>query len=137
LESISVNGEPIEPEIDRGYAAITRTWEPGDRIEFGIPMEIQRITADERIEENRGKVSLRYGPLIYNVESIDQDIEKSLGSGPLTTEWDEDLLEGIVTIKGTWSDGSPFLAIPNYARMNRAGTEDPEQQVSSIVWINQ
>ena len=137
LESLAVNGEPLGTETNLGYAAITRAWEPGDRIEFRIPMEIQRITADERIEENRGRVALRYGPLIYNVESIDQDIEKSLGSGPLTLEWDEDLLEGIMTIKGNWEDGTPFLAIPNYARMNRTDPAEPEQEVRSMVWIRQ
>ncbi len=137
LESLAVNGEPIEIETKKGYAAITRSWEPGDRIEFRLPMRIQRITADERIIENQGKVALRYGPLIYNVESIDQDIEKSLGTSPLTLEWDEDMLEGIMTIKGSWDDGTPFLAIPNYARMNRLNSADPEQEVSSAIWIRQ
>jgi DUF1680 family protein len=137
LESLAVNGETIEIETKKGYAAITRSWEPGDRIEFRLPMRIQRITADERIIENQGKVALRYGPLIYNVESIDQDIEKSLGTSPLTLEWDEDMLEGIMTIKGSWDDGTPFLAIPNYARMNRLNSADPEQEVSSAIWIRQ
>jgi DUF1680 family protein len=137
LEFLAVNGETIEIETKKGYAAITRSWEPGDRIEFRLPMRIQRITADERIIENQGKVALRYGPLIYNVESIDQDIEKSLGTSPLTLEWDEDMLEGIMTIKGSWDDGTPFLAIPNYARMNRLNSADPEQEVSSAIWIRQ
>ncbi len=137
LESLAVNGETIEIETKQGYAAITRSWEPGDRIEFRLPMRIQRITADDRIVENQGKVALRYGPLIYNVESIDQDIEKSLGTSPLTLEWDEDMLEGIMTIKGSWDDGTPFLAIPNYARMNRLNSADPEQEVSSAIWIRQ
>jgi uncharacterized protein len=137
LESLAVNGEPFEIETNLGYAAIKRTWEPGDRIDFRMPMEIQRITADERIEENINRVALRYGPLIYNVESLDQDIEKTLGSDPLTLAWDDDLLEGVMTIKGKWEDGTPFMAIPNYARMNRTGSADPEQQVNSVVWIRQ
>lgn len=137
FESLAINGETIEIETKKGYAAITRSWEPGDRIEFRLPMRIQRITADERIVENQGKVALRYGPLIYNVESIDQDIEKSLGTSPLTLEWDEDMLEGIMTIKGSWDDGSPFLAIPNYARMNRKNSADQDQEVSSVIWISQ
>jgi len=102
-----------------------------------MPMEIQRITADDRIEENRGKMALRYGPLVYNVDSIDQDIDKSLGTGPLTLEWDEDLLDGIMTIKGNWEDGTPLTAIPNYTRMNRTHPEDPGQVVTSMVWIRQ
>ncbi|WP_315822928.1 hypothetical protein [Paraflavitalea speifideaquila] len=28
----------------------------------------------------------------------------------------------MMTIKGTWSDGTPLIAIPNYARLNRLAT---------------
>ncbi|WP_125487308.1 hypothetical protein [Edaphobacter aggregans] len=30
-------------------------------------------------------------------------------------------MSGVVTISGQWADGTEFLAIPNYARMNRVG----------------
>ena len=51
---------------------------------------------------------------------MDQDITKVLSpDAPLTAEWRPDLLEGVMVIKGKWSDGSDFLAIPNYARHNR------------------
>jgi len=137
LESLEVNGEPLDPDLDRGYAAITRTWEAGDRIDLRIPMEIQQITADERIEENRGKVALRYGPIIYNVERVDQqDINQSLGSGPLALEWRANLLEGVMTITGSWADGTPLLAIPYYARNNREDESGDNNAPVSIVWIN-
>jgi len=137
LESLEVNGEPLDPDLDRGYAAITRTWEAGDRIDLRIPMEIQQITADERIEENRGKVALRYGPIIYNVERVDQqDINQSLGSEPLALEWRANLLEGVMTITGSWADGTPLLAIPNYARNNREDESGDNNAPVSIVWIN-
>ena len=69
-------------------------------------------------------MALRYGPLIYNVEQVDQDITKVLGpESALTTEWKADLLGGVMVIKGTWADGSPMTAIPNYARNNRGSGE--------------
>ena len=46
---------------------------------------------------------------------------------PLTTEWKPDLLQGVLVIKAEAADGSPLMAIPNYARTNRAGR--------STVWI--
>jgi uncharacterized protein len=46
-----------------------------------------------------------------------------ISSKPLTAEWRGDLLEGVKVIKGTWADGSPLTAIPNYARNNRLGQE--------------
>ncbi len=65
-------------------------------------------------------MALRYGPLVYNIEKVDQDITKAVSpKSALTTEWKGDLLGGVMVIKGTFSDGSPMLAIPNYARMNR------------------
>jgi hypothetical protein len=33
--------------------------------------------------------------------------------------WRPDLLGGVIAINGKWKDGTPMLAVPNYARMNR------------------
>jgi DUF1680 family protein len=108
-----------------------------------LPMKVQKITADQRIVADRGKVAIKYGPLVYNVERADQpDINKYIGIGPLTAEWNGNLLRGVMTIKGTWEDGSPLIAIPNYARNNRnsvIGTERPgpdNKDGGSLVWIN-
>jgi DUF1680 family protein len=143
IKSLQVNGKALTPTIEHGYAVIKRTWKKGDQINIELPMEVQRVTADEKIDADRGKVALRYGPLIYNVETADQqDINKSIGSAPLTTEWRSDLLRGVMIIKGQWTDGSPLVAIPNYARLNRNVTptpvpqQAPDRTPKSIVWIN-
>ncbi len=120
LKSFAVNGQTLTPQINKGYAAITREWQRGDRIELELPMALQRIKADDRIVADRGRVALRYGPLIYNVEQADQtNIDQTLGSTPFKAEWKGDLLGGVVVIEGAWANGSPMLAIPNYARNNR------------------
>jgi DUF1680 family protein len=120
IGAVTVNGARVKAPVEHGYAVVSRAWKAGDRIEFELPLKPQRVHASERIEATRGKVALRYGPLIYNVESEDQDITKALGPDtPLAAEWREELLGGIVVIKGTFSDGTPLLAIPNFARMNR------------------
>ncbi|NSW94149.1 MAG: glycoside hydrolase family 127 protein [Bacteroidales bacterium] len=142
LASLTVNGKSVPQKIENGYAVITRKWKKGDKVEFELPMQVQVITADERIEADRGRVALRYGPLIYNVEKADQpDIEKYIGTGPLKAEWKGDMLNGVMVIRGTWNDGTPLTAIPNYARNNRnkipgtysPGPADPAE--GSIVWI--
>ena len=131
LKSLAVNGETIHPKIVNGYAVITRKWKAGDKIDMVLPMEVQRIVADKHIAADRGLVALRYGPLIYNVERADQpDINQPIGSAPLTAEWRGDLLHGVMAIKGKWADGSPLLAIPNFARNNRNA-----EGVGSMVWI--
>ena len=129
LKSLAVNGQKLSPKIENGYAAIAREWKAGDKIELELPMEIQLVKADEHIAADRGRVALRYGPLIYNVESADQpNLNLALDAKSLATEWRGDLLGGVMVIKGKWSDGSPLLAIPNYARENRGAEK-------SLVWL--
>ncbi|MDC7677417.1 beta-L-arabinofuranosidase domain-containing protein [Asticcacaulis machinosus] len=122
VKSFKVNGKVVTPTIEKGYAVVTREWKAGDRIELDLPLAPQRIHADERIEADRGRVALAYGPLVYNVEKADQpNIEQALSKAPIKAEWRGDLLGGVMALTGKWQDGSPMLAIPNYARMNRVG----------------
>lgn len=140
---MSVNGKIIHPQIVNGYAVVKRQWKKGDKIDMELPMEIQRVKADDKVEADKGKIALRYGPLLYNVETADnQDITKQISNEPLTPQWRGDLLNGVMTIKGTWADGSPLLAIPNYSRLNRIPTTDvPKDENNnraplSTIWIN-
>ena len=122
VTKLMVNGKAMTPRIEKGYAVITRQWKAGDRIELELPMEPQRVTADERVRADLGNVALKYGPLVYNVETADQsNIEGQLSSAPLKAEWRPDMLGGVMVLTGTWQDGSPMLAVPNYTRMNRVG----------------
>lgn len=131
LKSLAVNGRPVSPKIENGYAAITREWKAGDTIALELPMEIQVVKADANIAADRGDIALRYGPLLYNVEHADQPrLNLSPDVKSLSTEWRADLLGGVLTIKGKWNDGSPLLAIPNYARENRGPVE-------SLVWLKE
>jgi DUF1680 family protein len=121
IDSITVNGEPVEIKTVNGYAVIERTWKRGDRIELVLPMKPQRVTCIDEVEANRGRVALRYGPLVYNIEAVDGNNMNGVlaPDSELTTEWRPDLLGGVVVIKGQFADGSPLLAIPNFVRNNR------------------
>lgn len=120
ISAVSVNGRAVKPEMVDGYASITRTWSAGDKIEFVLPMLVQRVRADNRISANADRVALRYGPLVYNIEKVDQDIDNVLApDAPLTTQWRPDLLGGVTVITGAFANGAPMTAIPNYARFNR------------------
>ena len=140
LLSFSVNGENMKPVVNNGYAEVKKTWKKGDMVKLELPMEVQVITSDERIEANEGKVALRYGPLIYNFEEVDNGNvinDGSIGKAPLVAEWDSKFFNGMMVVKGQWADGKPLLAIPNFARMNRNKARDPEIRTSrSNVWVN-
>jgi DUF1680 family protein len=155
LKWLKVNGQLVKMQVEKGYAVIKRTWKKGDKIELEMPMEVQKFTADERIVANKGRVALRYGPIVYNVEKVDkQDIDQAISKAPMTAVWDKDLLRGVMIIKGTWADGTPLTAIPNYVRNNRitkpattavAATTTPTQAAeppqridrtpASIIWM--
>jgi DUF1680 family protein len=149
VKRFAVNGQEQTPVIRKGYAGVTREWRAGDRIDLELPMEPQRVVADSRVQADQGMVALKYGPLIYNVETADNGkIDRKLGRAPLRAEWRPDLLGGVMVISGKWEDGSPMLAVPNFARMNRAAppreypgdaTSDfapgPIPPIDSKVWI--
>jgi len=98
-------------------------------------MEPQRVTADSRIHADTDMAALKYGPLLYNVETEDQhNIEQALSNAPLKAEWRPDLLGGVMAITGTWQDGTPMLAVPNYARMNRI--ETPKEIAAGDAAVN-
>ena len=87
VTSIHVNGAAVKPAIENGYAVITRDWKAGDKVEVVLPMTVQRVYPDDRItarsrggevtHPDQGKVALKYGPLIYNIERVDQDITQT------------------------------------------------------------
>lgn len=137
ITSIALNGSVITPPVDNGYAVITRKWAAGDKIELVLPMKVQRIKGSEKIAATRGQVAVRYGPLVYCAESVDQNLAKAIGDGcALQTEWQGDLLGGVQVIKGSWADGAPLTLIPYYTRNNRggggaAGTNIPR----ATVWL--
>ena len=135
LTSVKVNGAAVRPSIVNGYAVITRVWAAGDRIDVELPMRVQRVHAIDTVEATRGKVALRYGPLVYNIEKVDVgSLDKVLATdAKLSTEWRPDLLGGVMTITGTFADGTPLLAIPHYARMNREPAPPPPAPVVAVV----
>jgi len=97
-----------------------------------------RVHAIPAVWADTGKVALQRGPLVYNIEDVDNS--QTVGScklplaAELTATWKPTLLGGVMTINGTATKiGStttyPFQAIPDYARLNRGGR--------SIVWIQE
>jgi DUF1680 family protein len=99
-------------------------------VEFTLPLAVQRVKADKAVAADRGRVALRYGPLLYNFESVDQPLDKRLDpSEKIHAHWMSDLLGGVIVLRGFFADGTPFQAVPNYARNNRGGR--------SIVWVKE
>ena len=49
----------------------TARGKPATRSSSMLPMKPQRVKCIDEVDANRGRVALRYGPLVYNIESVD------------------------------------------------------------------
>jgi DUF1680 family protein len=128
--TITVNGEAVDavPGGD-GYVSISRAWKTGDSIGLDLPMPVRRVYAHGNVAENRGKVALMRGPVVYCLEGIDNpgvDLFKVTlpRDAELTATHRPDLLNGVTVVQTTGRDdqGRPvkLTAIPYFAWANRA-----------------
>ncbi|MBN2475430.1 MAG: glycoside hydrolase family 127 protein [Pirellulales bacterium] len=138
--TLSVNGQAVPLSVEQGYATLDRHWRKGDRVQLDLPMPVRRLTADARIVEDRGKVAIQRGPIVYCIEGADVEVQSIPGllledDAPLTTRFDADLLGGVSVVQGTaretrWEKGPDgakrlgqtpvaFRAIPYYAWAHR------------------
>ena len=102
--TVSLNGEAVTLIVERGYAVLEREWQPGDTVVLDLPMPVQRVYADPRVEVNRGQVALRRGPIVYCLEAADNGSDLDALTLPreteLTAEFAPDLLGGVVVLRG-------------------------------------
>lgn len=97
--TINVNGVPIIYSIQQGYAVINRKWEAGDVVSMTLPMKVHRVEASELVTEDKGKVALERGPIVYCLEWCDNDgrVLSSVVSDDAAISVEDDS----VTFKGT------------------------------------
>jgi hypothetical protein len=82
--TVSINGARVPSAPDsKGYVSLERQWKNGDVVDVALPIETRWIKADERVRENRGRMAVERGPIVYCVESHDID-----GGGALTLLFD-------------------------------------------------
>ena len=138
--SVSVNGQALYPE-NRDYITLNRSWKKGDVIELNFPMDVRRIVANDNAEDDRGKVALERGPVVYCLEGNDQADGKVfnkyiLNASEITAAYDANLLNGVVTLSGDAKQLQPdgtikdvkFRAIP-YSTWNNRGPQQME------IWV--
>ncbi|MBL7840352.1 MAG: glycoside hydrolase family 127 protein [Cyclobacteriaceae bacterium] len=101
---ININGKPTEYTMENGYAVITKTWKKGDQVRLTLPMTVEKIISNEKVVNNKGKVALQFGPLIYCFESPDNSGTASNLIVPentsFTPTYQSTLLNGVMTLQG-------------------------------------
>jgi DUF1680 family protein len=116
--TLSINGKPLAYKEDNGYITITRKWKKGETILLNFPMEVKEVVTNDKVEGNKGKVSLEYGPIVYAIEEIDNPIAFDKitidANDTFKVTKEPNLLEGVNTIQA-----KNFKAIPYYSWSNR------------------
>lgn len=146
--TVKVNGEFVNIDTTPAtYAIVNRQWQAGDTVEIDIPMEATLVEGHPRIEEVRGQVAIKRGPVVYCVESPDLPENVSVldvyvkGDDELNVIEKSDILGGIPTIeaparlrtqskdnmynvvkKPSWQEQSVRF-VPYYAWSNRGTAE--------------
>jgi len=105
--SIKVNGKSTDTEISEGtYVSLNRKWKKGDVITLDMPMDVNLLEGNPKIEEVRNQVAIKRGPIVYCLETPDLPENTSILDVylPLDTQftstYKKDLLGGVTTIDG-------------------------------------
>jgi uncharacterized protein len=66
---LQINGKAVPATVDPlGYISLDRTWKDGDSVEIAFPVEPRSVVADQRVKEDRGRMAVERGPIVYCAE---------------------------------------------------------------------
>ena len=72
---ILVNGQRVGAISDDGYYTIDRKWKKGDKVQIHFDMEPRTVRANNKVEADRGMISVERGPLVYCAEHPDNNFD--------------------------------------------------------------
>ncbi len=68
---VTVNGKPVDGQLENGYLAIDRQWRKGDVVRIHFDMAPRTVKANDKVAADKGKMAVERGPLVYCVEWAD------------------------------------------------------------------
>jgi len=71
-EKVALNGKSVEGAQAGQYLAIKREWKAGDTVTMNFPMPTEMLASNPRVTENRDRVAVQRGPIVYCLEQSDQ-----------------------------------------------------------------
>ena len=103
---VSVNGQRVDGELENGYLIINRNWKKGDVVRIHFDMPVRTVIANPRVAEDRGRIAVERGPLVYCAEWADNE-----GINPhhlLLARQPQFEIESAYNIENTEGDGKTF-----------------------------
>ena len=70
---ITVNSQKVDSELENGYMVINRNWKKGDVVRIHFDMPVRTVVASPRVSDDRGRVAVERGPLVYCTEWADNE----------------------------------------------------------------
>ena len=71
--SVKVNGKAFSFTPEKGYCSISRAWKKGDVVDVSMNMPVKRIKAHDAVKQDRGRLAVERGPILYCAEGVDND----------------------------------------------------------------
>jgi DUF1680 family protein len=104
---LQVNGRHLTADysLRKGYVKIRRRWRTNDRIVLTLSMPVERVDAHPSVGQNRGRIALQRGPVVYCLEEADNgrnlnDLHLPRDSALSVKQGASGLLQGIPIITG-------------------------------------
>ena len=67
--SVAVNGRTVDLAVDeKGYVSLAQSWKTGDEIAVELPFQVRRVAADPRVVQDRRRIAIERGPIVYCLE---------------------------------------------------------------------
>ena len=104
--SVEVNGQRVDGELQNGYLVINRAWKKGDVVRIHFDMPVRTVIANPRVSDDRGRIAVERGPLVYCAEWADNE-----GINPhhlLLARQPQFEVEPAYAIQNTEGDGKSF-----------------------------
>ena len=119
---ITVNGERVDSELENGYFVINRNWKKGDIICIHFDMPVRTVVASPRVTDDRGRVAVERGPLVYCTEWADNgDINPHHLLLPRQAQFD---VQSAYSIQNTEGNGKTFYVTAITAKAQEASIAD-------------
>jgi len=134
--SLTLNGMEKRAGIEEGYLIIDREWEPGDVVKLTLPMPVRSIVAHDSVTEDRDKIAIQRGPIVYCAEGKDRENGQVMNlildpEEPMSTRFEGDLLKGVQVVTATASPARKTLE-------NEIAVDEPTEitLIPYHVWAN-
>ena len=108
--SVSVNGKAVEADLsaNKGYLPV-KNIKKGDVIRIHFDMPVRTVVANGKVVDDRGKVAVERGPLVYCAEAVDNDgapvLRSFVAKNPAFS-----VIDGY-SISNTESQGAPAFSV--------------------------